>query len=130
MSHKSILGALLLAATVSTPALAANVSLPDGTYDCSAYMPMYIAAGKLEVEGNRYRGPSLDKQFALGWIEFDSDADGNVFLIDKPFGGFTSMGYRVIAAVVVTDQVGVVRLQTSIRSDSEELFMVECRLES
>lgn len=129
-AFKAVLAVAALALTTILPAQAANLSLPDGTYDCSAYMPMFIYAGDLEVEGNRYRGPSLDKQFSLGWIEFDSDADGNVFLIDKPFGGFTGPGYSVIAAVVTTDQTGAVLLQTSIRSDSTETFTIDCRLKS
>ena len=114
MSVRRLAVATAFAAVMLAPAFADNLSLPNGNYECSAYLPDYIFAGELQVDGNRYRGPALDGDFELGWIEFDSDADGNEFLIGKPFGGFTGMGFTVTAAVVDTDSNGNVLLQTSI----------------
>ena len=72
MSIRSAIFAFVTTVLLAAPAQSANVSVPDGTYDCSAYMPMFIYAGELQVQGNRYRGPSLDKAFSLGWIDFDA----------------------------------------------------------
>ena len=126
--RRSAIATAFAAVTLAAPAFAGNLSLPNGSYECSAYLPDYIFAGELQVDGNRYRGPSLDGDFELGWIEFDSDADGNVFLIGKPFGGFTGMGFTVTAAVVDTDNNGNILLQTSILSDSGSTFTIECNL--